>query len=363
MSAEEQQALLAKQNKDGEKGAKDKGGEKKDDKEKAPHKFPQFATRKLKKDCLESSIAACFRLQAARSMQVHMALSYAAMIVVQLITWLTQAFVVFIFNATTASAAVGRYSELMVNTQIGAIKGALAAAHAGTPSPLGPLQGKACTVQRAPPWLGYLMMFMWLAMMIKQVVDTLELIKIIVMLPEEKPTPWDKEDKDKDPNKEDENNSYKQIGKDKDKIASMAFKWQLFCLLFILLPQLGLEIFITTAGIRFLAMTGAPGRLIMKAMALKFILSFGKLFYLAFASTQFTRYMGKVKYQWERSQQRNYWNSWLSSLFKLFLVVLGVGLAWYPYSHVLKLRHYCRQYYEVYPPPCVGSTCGLAGAM
>merc|ERR1712100_678740 len=101
-----------------------------------------------------------------------------------------------------------------------------------------------CMVQKAPPWLGYLMMFLWIAMMTKNLVDTMELTKIIVELPEKKPTPWFKEAKEKDPNKEDENNSYKIIGKDKDKVNHMVFKWKLFCLLFILLPHLGLQVFI-----------------------------------------------------------------------------------------------------------------------
>merc|ERR1719421_1409865 len=75
---------------DADKADKAKKDDKKDKKEDKPHKFPQFASRKLKKDCLESAIASCYRLQAARTMQVHMAMSYASMIVVQLITLLTQ---------------------------------------------------------------------------------------------------------------------------------------------------------------------------------------------------------------------------------------------------------------------------------
>merc|ERR1719235_2137281 len=120
------------------------------------------------------------------------------------------------------------------------------------------------------------MMFLWIAMMTKNIVDTMELVKIVVELPEKKPDPWFKETKEKDPNKEDENNSYKIIGKDKDKISHFAFKWKLFALVFILLPHLLVAFFIGYAGMKFLAMTGDPGVLIMKAMALKFILSFDK---------------------------------------------------------------------------------------
>jgi uncharacterized membrane protein (DUF485 family) len=338
----------------------DKGDEGKKDK-KDPHlksKFPQFATRKLKKNTLEAAIASCYRLECAQSMQFHMRMGYAMMIVVQLLTQGVQLFILTVFNVSTANALLTQFSEASVAMIIAQVKRALEAVPRGT-KPLPPMTVANCISQKAHPWLGYLMMFLWFSMMTKEIVDCLESIKIIVWLPGEKPKAWFKEKKEKDPNKEDENNSYKVIGKDKDKISHFAFKWKLFALVFILLPHLLVAFFIGYAGMKFLAMTGDPGVLIMKAMALKFILSFDKLFYVAFASIQFERYMKKTKYQFQRTQERNYWNSWLSTVFKLAITGALVGVAWTQFDHMLKLRHYCREYFIDYPEECVGTSCGL----
>merc|ERR1719502_954343 len=149
------------------------------------------------------------------------------------------------------------------------------------------------------------MMFIWYSLVIKEFMDCVFLMRLVAWFPASRPKDPSKgkAEKAKDPNKELENDSFKIMGKDKDKIDHMPFRWKLFTLIFLLIPHAGCLVFVGYAGMKFLAMTGAPGRLIMKAMGLRFILSFDKLFYVAFASEQFDHYLKKCKYQWIRPQE------------------------------------------------------------
>jgi len=347
----------------GDHPTKDKKDDKDGDKEKKPKdKWPTFSTRKVKKNTLEAGIVACYRLEAAQNMQFHARMGFAVAIVVHLITQIAQVFILIVFNAATANAMVNAFSPANVKMMISGVKQTLMAAE-NQPVGGATAYGRSCARQRSHPWLGYLMMFLWWSMMIKEVIDCCEILKLIVQFPASKPKDPSKkkgEKKKVDPNKELENDSFKIMGKDKEKINHMAFRWKLFAIIFILLPHIGCSLFIGYVGMKFLAMTGDPGRLIMKAMGLKFILGFDKLFYLAFTSEQFDRYFKHAKYQWVRPKERNYFNSWLSTLFKMAVAVMLTGIAWTQFKHMMKLRHYCRLYMDMFPANCLGDTCGMS---
>lgn len=204
-----------------------------------------------------------------------------------------------------------------------------------------------------------MMMFLWYSMMSKELFDILDIIRMIVAFPSEKPVDPDKVKEDKDKLKSVADESFLIMGKSPDKIDHMKFHWKLFLLFFILVPEVMLVLFTTMVGVKFLAVTGDPGTLIMKAMALKFILMFKKLFYTAFVSQQFDKYMKKAKYQEARQPGKNYWNSWIMTLLKLFISIMFSGSSWSEWNHMLKLRDACRQYFEANPSSCLGNSCGL----
>jgi len=271
---------------------------------------------------------------------------------------MVQSFLVTIFNSTTAEAALSKYTPTMVAAVEAAVHRALSTVPVGK---LSPMDAMTCQIQRAHPWLGYLMLFLWYSMMLKQICDSLELVKMVVVWPVEKPKAAEKESKKVPKTKYagEPDNMATQMGKGPDKVDHMKFPWKLFVLLFILGPHLLISFYVTIVGTRFLASTGDPGTLIMKAMALKFVLMFEKLFYAGFVSEQFQHYIKKAKYVFSRQPERNYWNSWLSTVFKLCVSLFLTGYTWISYTPLLQLRTACREYLEASPANCLGGSCGL----
>lgn len=342
----------------GDKPKKEKG-------EKDPKQaWPLTAVQKVKKTTLEAALAACFRLENSKKMGVNIRAGFALTVSLQLMTLLFQCLVATIFNATTAEAAEATYAPGNVALLIGSIRSAINSAHGRPWKPmreLNPMDLRTCSMQRAHPWLGYLMMFLWFSMMVKHIFDTLELVAMVATLPTLKPK------KEKDPSAvkepkvvEDPDHMADKMGKEKDKLDHMQFQWKLFALVFILLPHLALAFYMTYVGMKFLASTGDPGTLIMKAMALKFVLMFDKLFYSAFLSEQLQNYVRKTKYSVARAPERNYWHSWLVTVFKLMFVLFLTGCAWSSYTHMLKLRMHCRLYFEHSASDCLGNSCGMS---
>jgi len=346
---------------EGEK--KDKG----DKKEKKSNKFPSTFQIKVKKNTLEAAVAACFRLEEAKKMRQegnpHTVIGCVVAVFTHLLTMMVQGFLLFVFKNTTASAAAARFSPAAVNAQALSLQ-RMIAANRHLPveyrHTLGPIQAKQCLLQSAHPWLGYLMMFVWFCMMVEEFFHAMELIKIVVTLPTVKP----KSEKEKDPMKKPKpipNQSHLVMGKDKDKIDHFQFQWKIFLLFFLLVPQAALSIFIANVGKDFLASTGHPGRLILKAMALKFILSFSKLFYLAYTTDLWSRYLKKAKYSMKRPEDtRNYWNSWIMTVAKVGIIVLLTMWAWSDYAHLLRLREACRVFNKEFGSECLGGEeCGF----
>lgn len=340
----------------------DEGKEKKK-KPKDAAKWPFFSTRKVQRTTLQAAVVACFRLQYSRNMLIQNRLGFCVQISIQLLTQLVVGFIAFIFNSVTANTMITTFSETAVSRMIQTIRTALHQSSdplAFQPVPL--TVGAACATQNCHPWIGYLMMFLWFGMMMKNILDDLFLIQLICWFPMTAPKdPSKKGEKGgggEKKAKDDPNKSYKMMGKKSEKINYMQTKWKLFALVFLMVPHVLCQFFITYSGVKFLAMTGDAGRLILKAMTLRFVLSFDRLFYAAFHSDLFNTYIKKCKYQWVRPQERNYWGSWLASLFKVLVCILFTGLAWSNYKHMLKLRHYCGLYQASLPRDCLGGTCG-----
>lgn len=313
--------------------------------------------RKVGKDTMGATIVACMRLENSLGMDVHTRAGFAAIVMVQLCTFMIQCVIAIIFDVTFATPTLNRYSPATANLVMAAVRTAMATTPPGS---IG-LNQRTCISQRSHPWLGYMMMFMWFGLMVKQILDNLLLVKMIIEFPTLKP----KKEKEpgaapvaKEPALNYDFQSYDKMGKGPDKVNHMAFPWKLFVLLFILLPHLMLAAYMTMVGMKFLAATGDPGRLILKAMALKFVLGMDKIFYSAFASEQLQTYVKKCKYEWQRPKEANYFNAWISTVFKLCMVLMLTGFAWSRYPHLLQLRSACGSYMDA-SAKCIGNSCGV----
>lgn len=354
----------------GTKDAKAKQDTKKEEKKMV---WPKTSSRKVKKTCMEAALCACLKLEDAKNMvdvddegvykgDSHRKATFTLMICLHLLCLMLQLFVALMFNLTVAEAVLGKLTPGAINLQVAAIKMAL---YSVPPGALGPLQVKTCMMQRSHPFLGYLMLFIWFSMMLKEIQSTLELVKIIMQLPAAASKPDDykppkpeelglpKEMKAANPGVQD-------MGKIPDKLDHMNFEWKLFALLFILLPHLFVSFYSAWVGMKFLAATGLPGKLLMKALALKFVLGFDTLIYQAFVSEQYHKYFSKCKWTYSREQKRNYFASWITTILKLCFAFVATGLAWGNYTHILVLREWCRLYFDTKPPSCLGDQCGLS---
>jgi len=338
--------------------AKDKGAQKDGPPQLDCNQY-MATSRKVKKDTLDATIVACVRLENSLGMDIHTRTGFACIVMVQLCTLMVQTIIAILFDVVVATPVMAKYAPAAVNMVISAVNTAMSTT---PPGGIG-LNQRTCITQRAHPWLGYMMMFMWFGLMVDLIISTCEKVSMLIQFPLSK----GEVPKINDPNKEKEEKvkldydyqSYDKMGKSPDKINHMAFKWKLFVLLFTMLPHLMLYFYMTYVGMKFLAATGDPGRLILKAMALKFVLGLDKIFYMAFASEQLATYIKKCKYDFIRPTTPNYFNTWISTLFKIFLVICLTGAAWAQYPHLLQLRMQCALYMEA-SHKCIGNTCGVA---
>jgi hypothetical protein len=321
---------------------------------------------KINKCTLDGAIVASFRLMAGRDLGCHNCIGFGLTIVLQLFTACVQLTIVTIFEMTTADLVWQNFEVERRDLWISIIDKALR--NHSTVNLTDPLETRAaaiCVMQHAGPGVGYMMLFLWLALMMKHVWDGCQRLVMVAMWPSTKPKDEEKEGKKKDDKggakkkKPDYDHMKEAMGKEKDKVDHMNAQWKFFIIVFVLLPHLALAGIVTYVGVGFLVMTGDPGSLILRAMALKLVMLFDKVFYGAFVSAQFHAYLSKAKFVIQKPKARNYWHSWLASLVKLSAAVITTIAVWSNYDWLLKFRRLCKTYMEEYGETCLGETCGM----
>lgn len=318
---------------------------------------------KVGKDTLNAAIASGFRLQNGMAMDPHNCIGFAMHVMLQLITAVVQVTIVVCFNFTTIDLIWQNFEPHRRHMWVAIIDKAIQ--NQSTVNITDPLETRAaalCIRQNATPAIGYMMLFLWLALMCQHTNHALTTIIMVATFPSTKPKDEDgkkKKKKDDKKKKVDPDHSNDIMGKESDKIDHMNTQWKFFLIVFILLPHAILALVVTYVGIDFLVMAGDPGMLVLRAMALKLVMTFDKVFYKAFCSAQFHAYISKAKYVIQKPKSRNYWHSWLISAIKVVMAVIITIITWSHYQWLLDFRLLCKEYMDNYGRFCLGRTCGI----